>query len=275
MVPWQSQRLRGRRLSQHAHSPRPHRSTHSSRHGLHDPLGPRTNTLHALFPPPLTGWAAIEKALDDFDNQEMEGVKNDIDTLLVFIGLFSAILSAFVVVSYGLLQEDIPAATLSVLRQISTQNTNYTIHGDVIYSTAPAPDSTPTFEPTDDAIRVNVLWFASLIISLATASFGILVKQWLRQYLRFFTSFPQGRLRVRNFRRSGFESWHVLGIAAFLPFLLQVALGLFFVGLCFFTADVHPSVRNTSVPLVAGWAFILLFVTISPVFSARCPYQTP
>lgn len=88
MVPWQSQRLRGRRLSQHAHSPRPHRSTHSSRHGLHDPLGPRTNTLHALFPPPLTGWAAIEKALDDFDNQEMEGVKNDIDTLLVFVRFY-------------------------------------------------------------------------------------------------------------------------------------------------------------------------------------------
>ncbi|KAI0337602.1 hypothetical protein BDW22DRAFT_1339434, partial [Trametopsis cervina] len=89
--------------------------------------------------------------------------------------------------------------------------------------------------------------FASLIISLATASFAILVKQWLRRYMVFTTSFPQGRLRVRHFRREGMETWYVLEIASFLPLLLQVSLGLFFLGLCYFTADVHSSVRNVTV----------------------------
>ena len=29
----------------------------------------------------------------------------------------------------------------------------------------------------------GLLWFASLIVSLSTASFGMLVKQWLIEYL--------------------------------------------------------------------------------------------
>ncbi|KAI0336983.1 hypothetical protein BDW22DRAFT_1313156, partial [Trametopsis cervina] len=177
------------------------------------------------------GWAVIQRAVDEFDKDQIEGVKNDIDTLLVFIGLFSAVLSAFLVVAVALLQEDIPGATLTTLRQMSAQNANYTIQGDFIISTSPVSTSSPPFEPSVNAIRINDLWAASLVISLATASFGILVKQWLREYMKFVTSFPQGRLRIRNFRRAGLETWKVLTIAACLPLLLQLALGLFFVGL--------------------------------------------
>ncbi|KAI0344878.1 hypothetical protein BDW22DRAFT_1326608, partial [Trametopsis cervina] len=140
---------------------------------------------------------------------------------------------------------------------------------------SPTPTSSPPFEPSINAIRINDLWAASLVISLATASFGILVKQWLREYMKFVTSFPQGRLRIRNFRRAGLETWKVLTIAACLPLLLQLALGLFFIGLCFYTAELHSSVRNTTLPLVAGWGFIFFFVTVSPLFSAHCPYKTP
>ncbi|KAI0342200.1 hypothetical protein BDW22DRAFT_1331660, partial [Trametopsis cervina] len=158
---------------------------------------------------------------------------------------------------------------------MSAQNVNYTIQGDFIISTSPVSTSSPPFEPSINAIRINNLWAASLVISLATASFGILVKQWLREYMKFVTSFPQGRLRIRKFRRAGLETWKVLTIAAFLPLLLQLALGLFFIGLCFYAAELHSSVRNTTLPLVAGWGFIFFFVTVSPLFSAHCPYKTP
>ena len=32
-----------------------------------------------------TGWAAVERALTDFDQKEVDGYKDDIDTLLVFV----------------------------------------------------------------------------------------------------------------------------------------------------------------------------------------------
>ncbi|KAI0337170.1 hypothetical protein BDW22DRAFT_975356 [Trametopsis cervina] len=261
--------LSGRRLFQYRRSSRKSASTSRST------LGSQENPVHVLDRDAAIGWAAIAKALEDYDKDEIEGVKNDIDTLLVFIGLFSAVLSAFLAVVVTLLQEDIPGATLTTLRQMSAQNANYTIQGDFVHSTSPAPTSSTPFEPSANAIRINDLWAASLVISLATASFGILVKQWLREYMKFVTSFPQGRLRIRNFRRTGLETWKVLIIAAFLPLLLQLALGLFFVGLCFYTAELHSSVRNTTLPLVAGWGFIFFFVTVSPLFSEHCPYKTP
>ncbi|KAI0336981.1 hypothetical protein BDW22DRAFT_1340709, partial [Trametopsis cervina] len=240
-----------------------------------EPLGTQTNPAHVLTRDTPIGWAVIQRAVDDFDRDKIEGIKNDIDTLLVFIGLFSAVLSAFLSIAVALLQEDVPGATLLTLRQMSAQNANYTIQGDFIISTSPVSASSPSFEPSVNVIRINDLWAGSLVISLATASFGILVKQWLREYMKFVTSSPQGRLRIRHFRRAGLETWKVLTIAACLPLLLQLALGLFFIGLCFYTAELHSSVRNTTLPLVAGWGFIFFFVTVSPLFSAHCPYKTP
>ncbi|KAI0342131.1 hypothetical protein BDW22DRAFT_1331537, partial [Trametopsis cervina] len=263
----------GHRLFRYKRSSRPSADTSRDTEGAH--LGSQKNPVHVLSRDTPVGWAVIQQVVDEYDREQIEAVKNDIDTLLVFIGLFSAVLSAFVDIAVALLQEDIPAATLTTLRQMSAQNANYTVQGDFIHSTSPAPLSFTQFEPTANAIRINNLWNASLVISLATASFGILVKQWLREYTKFVTSFPQGRLRIRKFRRSGLETWKVLTIAACLPLLLQLALGLFFLGLCYYTAELHSSVRNTTLPLVAGWAFIFLFVTASPLFSAHCPYKTP
>jgi hypothetical protein len=144
----------------------------------------------------------------------------------------------------------------------------------MLNSMAGSPALSTPFEASLAAIRVNVLWFASLIISLVTASFGMLVKQWLREYLAVENPSPQARLRIRHFREPELKRWAVYEIAGVLPLLLQLALGLFFVGLCYFTSMVHPSIGFTSLPLVAGWAFCFLTVTVLPAFFPRCPYKT-
>lgn len=178
-----------------------------------------------------------------------------------------------------MLQEDVASESLQVLRQISQQTATYQIllngMSGMLNTTAvlPSPPPSTPFQPTDEAIRVNVLWFASLVLSLATASIGILVKQWLRAYTTYKTSSAQGRMRTRHFRRDGLDKWKVFEIAAALPYLIQLALGLFFVGLCYFTAEVDPRLGNTTLPLVAAWAFFLLMTSLFPVFSSRCPYK--
>ncbi|PSS38149.1 hypothetical protein PHLCEN_2v9 [Hermanssonia centrifuga] len=220
------------------------------------------------------GWAAIAKTVRDIDEDKIRNCKEDIDTLLVFAGLFSAVLTAFLVESYQTLSEDQGATMIQLLRQISSQTHSYAITAILLNSTAPPlpTDATP-FEPPLFAIRVNVLWFASLIFSLITASFGMLVKQWLREFLSGDYTSPKARLRVRQFRFPGLLDWKVFEIAAVLPLLLQLALGLFLLGLCFFTWEVHPSIGLTSTPLVAGWALLFASCTIAPAFSSRCPYQ--
>ncbi|KAI0695535.1 hypothetical protein BC835DRAFT_946113 [Cytidiella melzeri] len=214
------------------------------------------------------GWSAMARVVRDFDEEKVKDCKEDIDTLLVFAGLFSAVLSAFLVGSYPLLQQDTPGQILLTLDKIYQAQ----IGGGP--ASSPAVSQPEPFVPSTSAVRVNVLWFSSLIISLTTASFGMLVKQWLREYLAVENPSPQARLRIRHFREPELTRWAVFEIAAVLPVLLQLSLGLFFIGLCYFTSMVHPSIGNTSLPLVAGWAFCFLTVTILPVFFPRCPYKT-
>jgi hypothetical protein len=179
-------------------------------------------------------------------------------------------------VSYPQLQQDSNSDTVQLLRVIANNTAGYTIlGGQLVNSTASNSAPSPLFQPSPAAIRVNVLWFASLVISLSVASLGILVKQWLRAYMAFASSSPQGQLRIRHFRRSGLEDWKVFEIASALPLLLQLSLCLFFVGLCYFTIDIHPVIGHTTLPLVCAWAFLIVTVTFSPIFSSRCPYKTP
>lgn len=185
-------------------------------------------------------------------------------------------LTAFLIESYKNLQEDPQQVIIGVLWQISLQTNSYTIAPGHLNSTTPfySDGARDSFAPSIAAERVNVCWFASLILSLSTASFGILVKQWLREYLAVDNAKPEERLRIRHHRFLGLKSWKLFEIAAFLPLILQLSLALFFVGLCFFTASVHRSIGTTSVVLVSGWALFFIFALLAPVLSSSCPYKT-
>lgn len=148
------------------------------------------------------------------------------------------------------------------------------MHAGFLNSTSSPFDDIPEFTPTSNAIRVNVLWFASLTLSLVSASFSILVKQWLQEYLAGEYASPQARIRIRHFRYPALDDWKVFEIAGILPLLLQTSLALFLVGLCFFTADVHHTLGHTTLPLVAAWGFLILAVSLAPALSPRCPYKT-
>ncbi|KAI0690207.1 hypothetical protein BC835DRAFT_1281393, partial [Cytidiella melzeri] len=147
--------------------------------------------------------------------------------------LVPAVMTAFLVESYAALSRDPNDLMIILLQQVALQL---------------ATNSYPSV----NAVRVNVLWLASSTPSLVSASYGILVKQWLHNYLaRKYTS-PQARLRVRHFRNPGPEHWKVFEIATKLLLLLQPALALLLIGLCIFTAEVHSSIGHTTVPVVAG-----------------------
>ncbi|KAI0688607.1 hypothetical protein BC835DRAFT_302945 [Cytidiella melzeri] len=221
-----------------------------------------------------TGWSAMAKLIREYDEDKVRDCKEDIDTLLVFAGLFSAVLTAFLLESYQNLSEDTAKESLGAQRQLVLQTSSYELKGNFLNSTAaPLTPSTP-FQPSPVDVCVNVLWFASLLFALTTASFGILVKQWLREYLAVQNPSPQARLRLRHLRHPELGKWKIFEIAAILPLLLQLSLALFFVGLCYFTASVHRSIGYTTLPLVAVWALCFTTVTILPLFFPRCPYRT-
>ena len=88
---------------------------------------------------------------------------------------------------------------ITLLRIIANQN--YTTNLGVTSVVSPVLTTTDPPDIPQWALRVNGLWFASLITSLATASLGMLVKSWLREYLALDTEAPRERLRARPDRR--------------------------------------------------------------------------
>jgi hypothetical protein len=179
-------------------------------------------------------------------------------------GLFSAVLTAFVVESYSSLNQ---YTAVNVLQQISLQLAN---------SSEPAFAPAPYFTPARSDVRVNVLWFLALVLSLTAALFGLLMKQWLHEYMSWTKISPyEIAVGVRQFRYESLSRWRLHAICASLPWLVQTSLALFLIGLVDFLLHL-----STFVGLVIGTAVgaCLLAATTTIVLSsaiASCPFRSP
>lgn len=160
-----------------------------------------------------------------------------------------------------------------LLAQMYLQSVNSTATPLSVERITCIADSSCPFTPSIPSRQINYLWFSSLILSLVTASFGMLVKQWLREYLSGNFALGRSHLRLRFFRYIGMVKWRVFQIASLLPLLLQLALALFFAGLCIFSTHIDPRLGSLTSSLVATWAVLLLLILAAPAFSPRCPYK--
>ncbi|KAJ7793988.1 hypothetical protein B0H13DRAFT_1479589, partial [Mycena leptocephala] len=107
-----------------------------------------------------------------YDKALVESWKSDMDGLLIFAALFSAIVTAFVLESYKTLNSDSGDQTVKLLVQISNQ----------IAASANGSTALPPFHPSTPAILCNAFWFLSLGLSLACALIATLVQQWAREF---------------------------------------------------------------------------------------------
>ncbi|EMD32446.1 hypothetical protein CERSUDRAFT_108848 [Gelatoporia subvermispora B] len=224
-------------------------------------------------------WASCAQKLHEYDEATVRAWTSEIDTMLVFAGLFSAVLTAFNVETYPLLQPTSPDPSTLLLAQISAQL-------NVIASSLPTNSSAslpppPQLDLSGDStvssstIIVNALWFSSLISSLAAASLGIFLKQWLNHYTSPSSSDPRQRARIWHYRHAGLMRWKVTDIMALLPLLLQLALGLFLAGLVVLLWTLDSTVAGLTTAFVALVFFITLWTTIVPVLVGNCPYKSP
>lgn len=136
------------------------------------------------------------------------------------------------------------------------------------------PPTAASFVPSPSSIRINILWFLSLFLSLVCSSTAILVKQWLRAYPILGYS-GQKYLRLRWQRFNGLQNWRVFQIAAVLPLLLQLSLVLFLLGLGDFARQLHPVVGWVLTSFTIVWLVMYTASILMPVFTVWCPYKMP
>ncbi|KAJ7691282.1 hypothetical protein B0H17DRAFT_564794 [Mycena rosella] len=212
-------------------------------------------------------WNVYTDEAQKADAQMTDGWSRSIDVLLVFTGLFSAVLTTFIIQSYALMLPDPTDTTNALLMQLLGQQFN-----------ASDPALVPLNRPQSSPRQVhwvNGLWFSALACSLSTALISMLAKQWLQSYLPNVSGSPRHRARQRQARYMHLQAWHVPGIINALPLLLHVALLLFFAGLVVLLWSVDLAITLVTWVIVA-FAYILYFASIAlPLFYAECPYQHP
>ncbi|KAI0635581.1 hypothetical protein C8Q77DRAFT_578350 [Trametes polyzona] len=224
----------------------------------------------------LPSWSDYASSMRKYDEAMVRGWKEEIDTLLVFAGLFSAVVTAFNIEAYHLLQDDSSGATLLVLQQIAQQLATPPATGSNTTASEPAsPPSSTAFRPSGQSIRINTLWFSSLVFSLFSALIGIMVKQWTREYMAVVSLSSRDSIRLRQHRFDCMVAWRVPEIMALLPLLLQVSLILFFIGLIDFLFLLQTTVACVVTALVAVALLFYAATTLTPVFNFRCPYKSP
>ncbi|PBK96955.1 hypothetical protein ARMGADRAFT_989226 [Armillaria gallica] len=148
-----------------------------------------------------------------FDANMIGESRDSVDVLLVFAGLFSAVVTTFVVM------QKYPRTCCSRLSTFSALASGVSL--DIV---APSPlNPNMPFIATTTSVWVNGLWFTSL--SLATALVSMLAKKWLHHYVLLPSGTPRERSLLRQFRYAGLQKWRVLVI------LMHTAPAIFFFGL--------------------------------------------
>jgi hypothetical protein len=196
-------------------------------------------------------------------------------------GLFSATVTSFTVESYQWLDQASDDQSMEILAHISLQFQQTFPNSSATAAVQPQP-----FSVSRSAIRINIFWFLSLTLSMATVLIGILCMQWLREFKRDAARSHKNAIAVRQMRFEGLLEWKVPFILSLLPILLQLALVLFFVGVLELLWARNYIVAAT-VSVAAGIVMLFLVgTTILPALQyffttdlnlrvGQCPYKSP
>ncbi|KAJ3761193.1 hypothetical protein EV360DRAFT_38319 [Lentinula raphanica] len=228
-------------------------------------------------------WGTYLVESTTFDENMIGEARDGLDAMLVFIGLFSAVVTLFLVQTSQNLQINSADVTASLLFElVAVQHAAATASGKIYLgpgnvSAIPASTLVPgsKFVPSAVDIWINGLWLISLVLALVIALAAVLVKQWLHHYVAIPSGSLKERSHIRQFRFSGLEKWHVMNIIGLLPVIMHVSLALFFLGLIIFLVPLQLVLSI----IIGSITFIVygLYMTsnIIPIINPQCPYQTP
>ena len=189
-------------------------------------------------------------------------------------GLFSATVAAFIIESYKSLSPNSGDKTVTLLGQISQQLAGVPLQTLSQNLTAA---SNASFKPTNSAIRVNILWFLSLVLSLTSALSATLLQQWARRYLELtqHRGAPHKRARIRAYVFDGVKGTNMYRAVEALPLLLHISVFLFLAGLIEFLFPINDTVAFSILGYILAFVSVYAILTVLPNLILNCPYRTP
>ncbi|CAK5271482.1 unnamed protein product [Mycena citricolor] len=218
-------------------------------------------------------WNTYISEAQNYDQGLVDGWRSEMDGLLIFAGLFSGVVTSFILESYKTLSSDSGTQTLAILNQISQQLAGLK-NGTANIDALPPPSA---FSPSISSLICNALWFISLALSLSSALVATLIDQWAREYEHRTSMFSSTliRARVYMYLYYGLQRFNMHAVVGVPPLLLHGALVLFLVGLVVFLAPINLVVTILTSILLLLFVGVYGTFTVLPLFFHDSPYQTP
>ncbi|KAF9783440.1 hypothetical protein BJ322DRAFT_152244 [Thelephora terrestris] len=209
------------------------------------------------------------KEAEEYDKEFMQKHGEDLNTTLIFAGLFSAVTSAFITQVQPQLQSDPNEETAALLRVLIHKIDNTTFGGE-------APALPQWAGPPQTIIRVQCLLYASLFASLLAAFLAMLGRQWLSRYGSIdLRGSAIERNQDRQRKLNGVNAWYFNQVIESLPLMLQVALLLLGCALSKYLWEIDTTVAVVVAGVTSFGVLFYLYIVAVGVFSIDCPYQTP
>ncbi|XP_006461494.1 hypothetical protein AGABI2DRAFT_69067, partial [Agaricus bisporus var. bisporus H97] len=157
--------------------------------------------------------------------------------------------------------------------------------------TVPPRDTTSLdFDPDDNDVIINQLWFLSMTLSLSAVVVGTFCLQWLSTFQRkeLKRKSYDDALALRQLRFEGLMGWGVPHVPGFLLLTVQGAFVLFTIGLMYLLWSVN---NRVAVPVVITGGVVALLLAIAAIMPLlqsvlgriipstlhipQCPYKSP
>ncbi|KAG8918700.1 hypothetical protein FRC01_001699 [Tulasnella sp. 417] len=211
-------------------------------------------------------WRRYDRLADIHDKKLTTNLNGNLDVLLIFAALFSAINTTFISITMPDLSPNPSDETNTLLRLLIMRADNNTL--------TPS-DLAPPFVVKSNSITVNCLLYASLSCSLLAAIGAMMAKEWLQSFDRTGQTGPleeQARFRQRKF--NGVQQWHLEAVIKFLPNLILLSVVFFFVGVCLFLFPINTAVASIVIAFSGIGAVFSGIVIVAGAVSLTCPYQS-
>ncbi|QRV96751.1 alanyl-tRNA synthetase [Ceratobasidium sp. AG-Ba] len=215
-------------------------------------------------------WQLYVEEATEHDNDLVKEKNGNLDVMLLFAALFSAILTAFLIESKSLLQEDSGDLMVTLLLAIA-QSQQRMEQGNIQTG---SPVERPAFSPPASARWINGLWFTSLALSLAAALIAMLAKEWLIAFTTSRSRSPRDYAHLHQKRLDGMNKWGALHIIDLLPFMLHVSLLLFAFGLGIYLWILDWKIAVAGITIAAISVFFYCVTVLLGAIYQSCPFVT-
>ncbi|KAG8964491.1 hypothetical protein FRC00_002037 [Tulasnella sp. 408] len=220
-------------------------------------------------------YRAYDALAGEIDDDLTTSLKEQLDGMLIFAGLFAGVNTAFLALTIPLLSADSSDDTNALLAQNNAILLQLVMgRNDSLPTDTPLPSG--EFSPAHDIFLVNALFGLSLAFAIISSFLAVLGRQWLVYYRKRSGGGPDRQRWEQLKRFLGAKRWHLeLILDDVLPFLLQVGLIIFCISLIIYLHYLSPSISIiVGVPLYMGLT-IFVASALCTLWDRFCPFHSP